>query len=301
MSAIPLINHKVRGILWMLATYFGFVLMDAAMKYVMQTLPLAQATWGRFFFATLCAGLFCGRDLPRLARSDSPYVQLLRSIVMMLTTVLFFAGLSRVPLATAATVMYLSPIFVTLLSILLLNEQVGWRRWLGIAVGFLGAIIIVNPMNSPSESAFNSGALLLVFAALANASYQVATRYLRHDDPRTSLLFTAAAGAVVSSFMLPWYWIWPTAFEWVLLVGAGVLGAASHFCLIRAFSYAPASVVAPFAYSSLVWAVLFGVLIWNDLPNANTWLGATLIVSAGFYIFVRENRLKTEKAQALDT
>jgi drug/metabolite transporter (DMT)-like permease len=216
-----------------------------------------------------------------------PGIQLTRSVLLMTTTGLFNAGVIKMPLATATTIMFLTPIFVTMLSIGLLGEQVGIRRWLGIAMGFAGAVIVVQPWHSLGE-AFTTGALFLLAATLTNSCYQIATRRVRFDDPLTSLLFTAGVGAIVTSFILPAHWTTPDLFGWMLLVGAGAAGCLGHLFLIWSFRAAPASVVAPFAYSSLVWATLFGFFIWGELPDIYTFAGAALIVGAGLYIFFRE-------------
>jgi drug/metabolite transporter (DMT)-like permease len=286
------LDKKSRGILWMLATYFCFIVLDAIIKYGLESMSLVEVTWGRFFFATIFAALICGKSLGQLLKTETPGIHTLRSGFLMLTTGLFNAGVARVPLATATTVMYLSPIFVTLLSILVLGEKVGLRRWAGIAMGFLGALIVINPWSAQSLSGINIGVLFLIGAALTNSCYQITTRKLRHEDPYTSLLFTASAGAIVSSALLPWFWTSPSALDWVLMIAAGAAGTISHYCLIRAFQNAPASVLAPFAYSSLLWATAFGFIIWGEWPTFNTWIGAALIVTAGLYIFVRERRLK---------
>jgi drug/metabolite transporter (DMT)-like permease len=286
-------ENKRQGILWMLATYFFFVLLDATVKYGMESMSLVQVTWARFFFATVFTVILSWRDLSRLIKTDAPGIQAVRSLLLMITTGFFNAGLARVPLPTASTIMYLSPIFVTLLSIIILREQVGWRRWFGIAMGFLGAIIIIDPLNTSGLQSMNTGTFFLVAAALANASYQISTRRLRHDDPMTSLLLTGVVGTIVTSLMLPWFWVWPTPTQWLVLAGTGFFGLLGHFCLIRAFTLAPASVVAPFSYSSLIWATLLGLAIWGDFPTPNSWLGAALIVTAGLYIFFRERRLQT--------
>jgi drug/metabolite transporter (DMT)-like permease len=210
-----------------------------------------------------------------------------RSIFLMLTTGLFNSGIIFVPLATATTIMFLTPIITTVLSVFILKEQVGIRRWAGVAMGFVGAIIVVQPWSAFSGT-FNTGALFLVAAAVTNASYQIATRSVRIDDPKTSLLFTAAFGAIVCSLLLPWHWQWPGGYGWTLLAGSGFAGALGHYCIIQAFRYAPASVVAPFSYSSLVWATLLGYLLWSDFPSQNVWAGAALIIASGLYIFWRE-------------
>ncbi len=281
-------ENRTRGILWMMATLFCFITLDSTMKHLLETYSLVEVTWARFFFATLIAIVVCGRNVVRLARSQSPKKQMLRSFLLMSTTGVFNAGIRSTPLATATTIMFLSPILVTLLSIPLLGENVGIRRWAGITVGFIGAIIVVQPWQS-GVSGIGIGVLFLLVAALLNANYQIATRMVRNDDPLTSLLFTAVAGAIVTSCLVPWFWTWPSTFDWMLLVLSGLAGALGHLFLIRALRLAPASVIAPFSYSSLIWATLFGFVIWGDWPDFWTWIGAALIIGSGLYIFYREH------------
>jgi drug/metabolite transporter (DMT)-like permease len=284
-------ENRLHGIAWMLATMVCFITLDAIMKYGMEHYSLVQVTWGRFFFASLFAAIFCGRRLPALIRSKVPGWQSLRSLLLMTTTGFFNAGIAKLPLATATSIMFLSPILVTLLSIVFLREKVGIRRWMGIAVGFLGALLIVRPWHSTGET-YIVGALFLLAAACTNAGYQIVTRRVREDSAMTSLVFTAAAGALVTSLLLPWNWFaTPDALGWALLVASGFAGCIGHLCIIRAFQAAPASVVSPFSYSSLVWATLFGFAIWGDLPDGWTWVGAALIVAAGLYIFFRERKV----------
>jgi drug/metabolite transporter (DMT)-like permease len=285
-----MVENRGAGILWMLATMVCFITLDAMMKFNLQTYSLVQVTWGRFFFASLAAIVVCGRNLPNLAISHAPLKQIIRSIFLMATTGLFNAGIVSVPLATGTTIMFMSPILVTLLSIVILGEHVGIRRWAGIVVGFAGALIVIQFWKTGVEG-LNHGSLILLAAALTNASYQIATRQLRADDPLTSLLFTAAAGAFVTTILLPWHWTSPDIKGWGLLVATGIAGCAGHLCLIKAFQAAPASVVAPFSYSSLVWAILFGFVIWGDFPNNSTLLGGALIISSGLYIFLRERKI----------
>ena len=148
-------------------------------------------------------------------------------------------------------------------------------------------MIVVRPWESGFAGA-GAGVLFLLAAALLNANYQIATRKVRTDEPLTSLLYTASAGAIVTSAMVPWFWTWPDPFSWVLLIGSGLAGGIGHYCLIKAMTAAPASVVAPFGYSSLVWAAMFGLVIWGDWPDLWTWAGAALIIGSGLYIFHRE-------------
>ncbi len=275
----------------MLATIVCFISLDATMKYTLQFLPLVEVTWARFFFSSVLALAICGRDLPNLWRSASPGSQLFRSLLLMLTTGFFNAGVMQVPLATATVLMFMSPILVTVMSALVLQEHVGWRRWVGVAVGFLGAMIVARIWED-GMGMFNTGTLLLFIAAICNASYQISTRKLRGDKPLTTLIYTAATGTIVSTAILPWHWQMPDGREWFLMVCAGILGCVGHLCLIRAYRLAPASVIAPFAYSSLIWAVVLGLVIWSDVPPLTTIIGAALIIGSGLYIFFRERHLK---------
>ncbi len=288
-------EHRLRGIAWMLATMLCFISLDAVMKYALQTYPLVQVTWGRFFFATVLAVILCMKNLPGYMRTQMPMMHVSRSLFLMITTGLFNSGIVHMPLATATSIMFLSPILVTLLSIFLLAEHVGLRRWISIAVGFAGALIIVAPWSEASASQ-GTGPFFLLAAALTNALYQTTTRQLRGDHHLTTLLYTASAGAIITSVIVPWQWQTPDAFGWLLLVSSGVIGCVGHLCIIKAFQSAPASVVAPFAYSSLIWATLFGFVVWHEFPGINTWIGASLIILAGLYIFFREKFLHTRAA-----
>jgi drug/metabolite transporter (DMT)-like permease len=291
MSTVISIESRNTGILWMLATMLCFILLDAIMKYLLADISLVQVVWARFFFATLVAAAICGRQLPQRIRSKAYGGQVIRSILLMATTAAFSAGIRTTPLATGTTIMFMSPIIVTLLAIPLLGEHVGLRRWLGIVTGMAGALFVVRPWES-GIGGLDVGALFLLLAATFNALYQIMTRILRGEDSLTTLLFTASAGAVVTSLIVSWHWTAPTLLQWLLMIGSGVMGALGHLCLIRAFRLAPASVLAPFSYSSMVWATLLGLLIWHDWPDTWTWIGASLIIGSGLYIFHRENRIK---------
>ena len=282
-------ENRTRGILWMLATMFCFNALDTMMKYLMESYSLVQVTWARFFFATVVAIVACGPRIRQMSVSRHPKQQLLRSVFLMSTTGMFNAGIRTVPLATATTIMFLNPVLVTVLAIPLLGEKVGLQRWIGVFLGFLGAVIVVRPWQE-GTGGYGYGVIFLLVAAVLNANYQILTRRVRGDDPLTSLLYTATAGAVVTSCLVPWFWQWPKPIDWLLLMGTGLAGGLGHLFLIRAFRSAPASVVAPFSYSSLIWATIFGFVIWGDWPDLWTWAGAALIIGSGLYIFSRERR-----------
>ena len=220
-------------------------------------------------------------------------IQLFRSLLLLITTMLFFTGISLIPLADASAIMFVAPILVTALSIPMLGEQVGARRWASIAVGFIGALIVIRPGGDSVQLA----ALLPFGAACCYALYQVITRSLSHSDqPLTTLIYTALVGAVIMCFVVPFYWKAPDANGWLIMILIGFLGGVSQFTLIKAFQSAPATTVTPFSYSSLIWATLYGFLVFGDLPDAWTIIGAIIIAASGLYIFHRENLKKSGKA-----
>lgn len=285
----PSADRPLIGIAWMLVTMFWFVTLDSTAKYLMQSYPVVQVIWARFFFHVIFVALLMGRQLPTQIRSRLWTHQCLRSFFMFTTTVLFFVGLSIMPLATASTIMFMSPIIVTILSIPLLGERVGVRRWIGIVIGFAGALIVLRP---GSES-LQLSVLVVLAAAFTHALYQIFTRKLRAQDSQmTSLFYTGIVGALATSAVVPFFWQPVATLDWLLFVFAGIAGGIGHLCLIRAFQNAPVSVVAPFSYSSLLWATLFGFALFGDLPGLWTLSGAALIICSGLYIFHREHRLK---------
>ena len=270
---------------------FWFVTLDSTAKYLMQSYPVVQVIWARFFFHLIFVVILMGRQLRPQLKSHSPLHQGLRSLFMFATTVLFFVGIDFLPLTTAATIMFMSPVIVTILSIPLLGEQVGPRRWMGIAIGFAGALVVMRP----GTESLQLGMLVVLAAAFTNALYQVFTRKLgTRDSPMTSLFYTGLIGAMVTTVAAPFYWQPVAAFDWLLFVFAGIAGGIGHLCLIRAFRHAPASVVAPFSYSSLLWATLFGYVVFGDLPDGWTLSGAAMIIGSGLYIFHREQAVKRQ-------
>ena len=275
----------------MLGTMLCFVTLDSIMKYALVSYSLLEVSWARFFFATIFALLLAGRELPKLIVSKQPTLQLSRSLMLSVTTGVFNAGIAVVPLATGTTIMMMTPILVTLFSALFLAEHVGWRRLSSIGLGFVGAMIVMRVWEM-AQGQINNGYLLVFVAAITNATYQTATRSLRGEDSRTTLIYSALVGAVVTSFLLPFSWTWPTLEGWALFVGSGIAAGLGHMCLIRAYTAAPASVIAPFYYSSIFWSVLAGYLIWGDLPGFTTAIGAALIIGSGLYILWREHTLR---------
>jgi drug/metabolite transporter (DMT)-like permease len=279
-------ENAVAGIFWMLATMLWFIALDTVAKELLTRaqLPLGQVVWARFFFHFLI-GVGSAFIWRTHLMSKVPGWQIARSALLFLTTILFNAGLSVTPLATATAIMFLSPIMLTALSHFILGEHVGPRRWFGVGAGFLGAMIIIRP----GAQGFNHSALFFLAAALVNSVYQLSTRRVSsHDSPQCSFFYTALVGGILSTVAVPFSWATPSAFDWSLLILMGILGGFGHLFLIFAFDRAPAAVVAPFAYSALIWASISGFILFGEVPDTWTIVGALIISASGLYIFHRE-------------
>lgn len=269
----------------MLLAVMCFVILDTLAKLLSESYPVWQVVWARYAFHLLLIVFVLRDDLPRTLRTRRLPLQLFRSLLLVVTTGLFFLGLRLLPLAEAAAVMLLGPLFVTALSVPILGEKVGLRRWAGVFVGLIGALIIIRP----GSEVFAYAALLPLAAALVNAFYHITTRLLSHSDSSmTTLTYSSLVGALVMSLGLPFFWVTPDLVGWLMMIAVGMIGGTSHFFLIKSYAEAPAAVVAPFGYSNIVWAVIFGFVVWGDLPDFLTLLGAVILVASGLYVFQRE-------------
>lgn len=279
------------GIYWMLLTMFFFVSMDTVAKYLIQDRHVFQVVWGRYFFHFLILIVVLAPRLRQLLVTENLKLQLARSLLLLTTTGCFFMGLSYVHLADASAIMLTAPIFVTALSMPILKEQVGPRRWASVVVGCIGAIIIIRPGSGVLQAA----ALLPLTAAILYAFYQISTRFLSHSDSvLTTLIYSASIGALITTAIVPFYWTPLSPAEWGLMVLLGTLGGLGHFTLIKAYRVSPVATVAPFTYSNLIWAIGYGYLVFGNLPDQWTLMGALIIMASGLYIFHREQiRKKT--------
>jgi len=284
-------NPKM-GIFWMLLTMLLFVSMDACAKYLTQSLHVLEVVWGRYFFHLLILMILLAPRLRSLMTTSHIRLQLSRSLLLLMTTACFFTGLGYIPMADASSIMLTSPIVVTALSMPILKEKVGLRRWASIMIGFIGALIIIRPGTGMMQPA----ALFPISAAILYGMFQISTRFLSHSEPvLTSLLYSALIGTIVTTLALPFFWQMPTSSEWLIMISMGLLGGAGQFTLIKSLTIAPAATVAPFNYTNLIWATLFGFIIFGDLPDRWTISGAVIIVASGLYIFHREH-LKSQKS-----
>ncbi len=215
-------------------------------------------------------------------------MQIARSALMLLSNLVFVVAIARVPLATASAIGFTAPLIVTALSVPLLGESVGWRRWSAVVVGFAGALMVIRPGSGFRDPAV----LLLLLSALAYAPYQIATRWVsRHDDAATGIIFAALLGSLAMSFVLPFVFVPPrTLWDGALFACLGLFGGIGHYLIIRAFQLGAAAVMAPLGYVELVGSAVLGYLIFGNFPDLWTWAGAGVIIASGLYIAARERQ-----------
>lgn len=284
-------QSPIRGILLMMLAVALFALLDTVVKYLGRHYPVPGLVFARYGVHLLVMLiLLAPRRGLGLVRTSRPGIQIVRSLLLLGASFFFFTALKYLPLAEAAAIGFVTPFLVTAFSVPLLGEKVGIRRWSAVAAGFLGVLIIIRP----GAEAFSIGAIFPLLMALCYSVYQILTRKISaHEDAIVSLFFTALVGTLVMSLVLPFAWVTPTTlWHGTLVVATGCLGAFGHFVLIKALAHAPASVLAPFSYSQLLWVTLFGYLVFGDLPDLIAVLGMAVIIASGLYIAWREARLR---------
>jgi drug/metabolite transporter (DMT)-like permease len=277
-----------RGIGCILVAWLLFACMDAGSKQLAVSYPIVQILWLRFASLLAIAAWLARRRGGNMAlRTRHFWLQAARSLLLVTEIGLFILTISRLPLADAHAILAVTPLLVTALSVPLLRERVGIRRWSAIGVAFVGMLIILRP----GLGAIYPMAPLALLCALMFALYQILTRIVSRDDsPMTTLFYTAAVGTVGLSLIGPFYWTTPDGRGWALFALVACLGAGGHFLLIKALQLAPASVLQPFSYTTLIWATLVGFVVFGNLPDVPTVLGAAIIAASGIYSFARERR-----------
>lgn len=280
-------NSVFKGIGLMVVAVGAFALMDTIAKYLSRSYPVPVIVWARYTLnlIVLCTYL-AATGRAGVWRAKRPGIQLARGLLLATATLFYFTSLTVLPMAEAAAIGLVLPLFVVALAVPMLKEHLDAPRLVAIAVGLSGALLIVRP----GSGVFTWYALLPIGMALFNALYQVLTRMIAGvDKPFTSLLYSALVGAVALSIAAPVFWQAPRGlWHWSLLLLIGVLATLGHLALIRAYDYAGASLLAPFTYTQLVWVMLLGWMVFGDFPDGWSLVGMAIIVTAGLYVVNRQ-------------
>ena len=277
----------MKAILLNLTAWSVLPIMDGMAKYLSLELHFLQVVWGRYFFMVMISlPILYFFFKKHLKWPNNFSLQFLRSIFLFLSTILFFYAISVISLAKSLTLAFISPIIVTLLSSLLLKERVGIHRWSAVIVGFIGAMIVIQP----GIIKINFATLAGLGTGIAYAFYIISTRRLSStDNPYLTLFFTGLFGAIIISIIVPWFWTMPNTKQWMLMIGLAAVGTFGHFCLLLSLKYAEASKLAPLSYFEIVNNIIIGYYFFGDFPDKFIWIGLLFIVSSGIYISVREH------------
>lgn len=279
-------QDQALGIALICGAVLCFTMMDATAKHLSASYHPAQIVWARFIVNIAILILLFRGAIPSLLRSHQPGLQFARALTQVASVGLFFTSLQVIGLAEATAIMDTNPVLITLGAALFLGERIGLRRILGIAAALLGALIIIRP----GMGVFQPAALLPMIGAFTYAAGALLTRIVRSDSTATSILWSALVGGALSSLVVPFFWQPVAAGDLLAFLALGVFGTISQSLLIRAFAVAEAGVLAPFGYTGLVWAGLWGWLFFGQLPDLWTIAGALIIVGAGLYVWSREAR-----------
>jgi drug/metabolite transporter (DMT)-like permease len=282
-------SDALRAILLMCLGVSMFPFLNTCAKLLTAHYPVSEIVWARFagHLMVMLAVLLPSRGW-LIFRAHRPTIQIARSFLLLGSTAFFVSAIGRVPLATASAIGFSSPIIVTALSVPLLGESVGPRRWGAVLVGFIGVLIVIRP----GSSLLSPATLLLLGSASCYALYQIATRRGgAHDSAETGIIYAALVGTLVTSAIVPFSFEMPHRFvDAALLASLGVFGGVGHYFVIQAFRLGPAAVISPFGYLELVGTATLGYLVFGNFPDSWTWAGAGLIVASGVYIAIREHR-----------
>lgn len=282
------------GISYMIAAIVMFPFLNAAVKYLSVDYPIPQIIWMRYTVHLLIMiMIFAPKKGLGLFRTKHLGSQLTRSFLLFGSTSFYFTALFFMPMATTASINFIGPLVIVALSVPMLGEKVGVWRWGAVIGGFIGALIVIRPGGAHGQWPM----LLPLGSVICYSLYQIITRRMAtSDDSATTITYTAVVGAALSSLALPFFWITPLDWTfWAMTIVMGLFGGIGHFFVVKALTYAEASLLSPIGYGQLIGAVILGYLVFDDLPDIWTVIGAVVIVAAGLVVTYRERRIKARE------
>lgn len=264
-----------------------FAFLDLIAKWLGRELPPLQVTYARYVFAlVLSLAVLNPWTVERAWVTRRPWLQILRGLFLFGSTYFNFVALKSLQLAETAAIAFAGPFLIAALSGPVLGEWIGPRRWAAIVVGFCGVLIVIQP----GFDRFHPAMIWSVGSVCCYAGYSITTRKLTGIDSASSMLIIASAvPTALLTPIMPFVWVAPASWTtWVLMAVLGLLGAGGHFMVIRAFSAAPAPILAPFSYTQILWMITLGWAVFGDLPGLHTITGAAIVIASGLYLIYRE-------------
>jgi drug/metabolite transporter (DMT)-like permease len=285
-------QNRMIGIALMCAALFCFSCLDATAKWVNQSVDPMVTVWARYMSAAVLTFLVINpRTQPGALRTRRLPLQILRSFLLLASTLCNFFALKYLQLVETQSIIFATPLLVALLANPILGERIGWQRLTAIGVGFVGILVITRP----GLGTMHPAALLSLAGSVAYAFYNIVTRMLASSDSiATTTLYSSLAGIVLVTPVLPWVWTTPSSpLTWLLLVTTGFYGAFGHWLLVLAHARAPAAILAPFIYSQIIWMLALGYILFGDWPDSWTFVGAGIVIASGLYLLSRERAKHT--------
>ena len=283
-------NVLLAGILLMLAGDFMFALNDAMGKWLVASFSVGQVVLIRSIGAFIVLGpMIANQGAAKLFEMERPVLQSLRVLATTVDTALFYAAVVYLPLADVMSFYMAGPIYVAALSHFLLGEKVGWRRWAAILVGFCGVLIILKP----SSAAFSQSSLFALVGSFAFAFAIILSRRLRGTSDTNLVTWQTIGTLLVGGVMTIGAWRTPSVLDFGAMLLLGIVSCSAHLMITRALKLAPASTLAPLHYSLLLWAVIFGLAFFGDVPGPRILIGSAIVVLAGLFIFHRQKVVDT--------
>ncbi|HZN28002.1 MAG TPA: DMT family transporter [Xanthobacteraceae bacterium] len=278
-------GSAVAGIGLMLAGIALFSINDALGKWLLTTYSVGELLLIRSAAALILLAPFVRKaGIAAFTGAPRPGLQIVRVVLSTLEVAMFFWAVSYLPLADTVTFYLAGPVYVTALSVVLLGEKVGWRRWAAVLVGFAGVVLALRP----SAASLTLPALIALIGSVFFAFLMIATRFLR-ETPNTVLVAGQIGGTLIfGAVVAPFGWVTPSPRDFALLSLFGVLSIMALACVNRSLKLTAASVVVPYQYTLIVWAIVLGYAVFGDVPDPLTLCGAAVIIAAGLYIFWRE-------------
>jgi drug/metabolite transporter (DMT)-like permease len=292
------------GIALKLLSVLLFAVMSALIRGVGDKVPVGQVVFFRSAFAIVPVVIIYAarRELMTALRTEHPFGHLTRGAISVVGMFLSFAALARLPLVDTTAISFAAPLITVALAALILKERVRAYRWTAVAVGFFGVIVMLTPYLDLGDAVATGpaiGALLALLAAFCNSGTAIQTRRLTVTETTTAIVFYFSSFCALAGLLtLPFGWHLPTELELAKLVGIGVLAGVAHILLTEGYRFAPASLLAPFEYTAMVWAFVLGYVLFGEIPTPVILLGAVIIAASGLFVIWREHRLGLERPRA---